>query len=338
MISFLLIDTCVWLDLIKNPNDELILSSMEELINLGDIQLIVPDLVKEEFYRNKDRVSDTARQRLSHEFKKVRNVIESFGNEINKSEVLESLDEVHHKLPIILDKVLFSIEKVESFFQKATKVTFPNDLYVNTSQRAIQKKAPFHKQKNSVPDALLMEIFYYFANKDKENNYIFITHNTNDFSDPIDNRKIHPDYLNYFDGVRIKYQINIFNVLKEIAPDSIELYFNEYDWLNETRSLTEILNSVDEFEQKVWYNRHCVLAEKISEGKIKIVTKQSSEKYNPNVILKSIWNGACKAAKNVEKKYSKDLGPWDDFEWGMINGKLSALRWILGDDWDMLDT
>jgi len=26
------------------------------------------------------------------------------------------------------------------------------------------------------------------------------------------------------------------------------------------------------------------------------------------------------------------------FEWGMINGKLSALRWVMGDEWDMLDT
>ena len=25
--------------------------------------------------------------------------------------------------------------------------------------------------------------------------------------------------------------------------------------------------------------------------------------------------------------------PYDEFEWGMVNGKLSALRWVLGDDW-----
>jgi hypothetical protein len=33
-----------------------------------------------------------------------------------------------------------------------------------------------------------------------------------------------------------------------------------------------------------------------------------------------------------------NLGPWDNFEWGMLNGKLSAVRWVSGDDWDMLNT
>lgn len=32
----------------------------------------------------------------------------------------------------------------------------------------------------------------------------------------------------------------------------------------------------------------------------------------------------------------ENLGPWSDFEWGMINDKLSAIRWMLGDEWDML--
>ena len=42
--------------------------------------------------------------------------------------------------------------------------------------------------------------------------------------------------------------------------------------------------------------------------------------------------------KRAENEYPEELGPWDDFEWGMLNGKLSAIRWMLGDEWDMLDT
>jgi hypothetical protein len=56
-------------------------------------------------------------------------------------------------------------------------------------------------------------------------------------------------------------------------------------------------------------------------------------------VQRDVWERALKAARRVEKKRGKkNLGPWSDLEWGMINGKLSALRWVLGDDWDMLDT
>jgi hypothetical protein len=47
---------------------------------------------------------------------------------------------------------------------------------------------------------------------------------------------------------------------------------------------------------------------------------------------------AEEAAARVRARLGDQLGPYDDFEWGMINGKLSALRWVLGDDWDFLDT
>lgn len=44
--------------------------------------------------------------------------------------------------------------------------------------------------------------------------------------------------------------------------------------------------------------------------------------------------------KRVEEVYKGlgELGPYTDFELGMLNGKLSALRWVLGSEWDFLDT
>src|SRR6266404_8121788 len=79
---------------------------------------------------------------------------------------------------------------------------------------------------------------------------------------------------------------------------------------------------------------------KIERGETKIVEKETFpiKDHLHRPIQRDVWEGALNAAAKVEKKYGlENLGPWDNFEWGMLNGKLSALRWVLGDGWDMLD-
>jgi PIN domain len=56
----ILIDTCVWLDLAKDYHQQAQLGILEELIELGEISLIVPRVIVEEFARNRARVIDTA--------------------------------------------------------------------------------------------------------------------------------------------------------------------------------------------------------------------------------------------------------------------------------------
>jgi len=91
------------------------------------------------------------------------------------------------------------------------------------------------------------------------------------------------------------------------------------------RTEAELLAAEQEFFDRVWYDRTLSGEERRGAG---------GEKLSDELIKK------IEAARNeVDAKYGKgSLGPYNQFEWGMINGKLSALRWVLGDEWDFLDT
>ena len=91
------------------------------------------------------------------------------------------------------------------------------------------------------------------------------------------------------------------------------------------RSQSEIVAAQEEFFDKVWYGRHLVFREDWEAGR---------ERWRGD----EIYQGALRAAERVRERWGEEnLAPYSDFDWGMINGKLSALRWVLGDDWDMLD-
>ena len=81
----------------------------------------------------------------------------------------------------------------------------------------------------------------------------------------------------------------------------------------------------------------------VQRGKRRLVTREEWDKAKPKdrrkMTIDTMWNGMLTIMKQTEEKLGPgEIGPWSNFDWGMINGKLSALRWVLGDEWDMLDT
>jgi len=109
------------------------------------------------------------------------------------------------------------------------------------------------------------------------------------------------------------------------SDDESDEFHEDMEYCEEPRSIEEIVEVTEEFLDKIWFDRHLSLRYRIENG---------METVNPD-----IWKGALQSAQQVIEKYGEEnLGPYSDFEWGMLNGKLSALRWVLGDEWDMLDT
>lgn len=83
---------------------------------------------------------------------------------------------------------------------------------------------------------------------------------------------------------------------------------------------------LQEFEacwDKVWWNRHQIWRQKIRAGEEALTENQ-----------KDVYQRAKKRAQEIEDKYGHENLGWDDFEWGVVSGRLSAIAWVLGASWD----
>lgn len=136
------------------------------------------------------------------------------------------------------------------------------------------------------------------------------------------------DFLeNYQRNNRPPFRIKYWErpTLERLARGKADLLRKYLLELGALRRQNEILAAEQEFFDKVWHERHLLFRHRVESGE--------------QTVSPELWKRALEAAEQVRQTYSESqLGPYDEFEWGMISGKLSALRWALGDDWDMLDT
>jgi hypothetical protein len=152
--------------------------------------------------------------------------------------------------------------------------------------------------------------------------YCFVTSNHRDFSLPNgDRRQPHPDLADLFASTQSRYCYGV-DGLNDVLAEHLGNDFleeqEEVDFLinaEEPRTLEEIVRAEQEFFDRVWYVRRVVHSETAD-----VSYPDRGAKYGRDELWKPIGEGHDKA-----------------WEYGYISGKLAALRWVLGSEWDFLD-
>ncbi len=340
----LLIDTSVWLDVAKDPRHLPLLDALFAMTEVGEVELILPQIVIDEFARNRDRVMASSRASLSSHFKRVKDAVVQFAPDGGRDAILKQLNEIDHRIATGGEAVNEAFALIEKLFTTSDPIPVSESVKARAADRAIAKLAPFHRQMNSIGDAIIIETYIdALSDRQADDVFAFVTHNTHDFSQKgADTRLSHPDLASLFDEDHSRYSTNLGALLNDYASDLIEEITFDRDYSQESRALSELLEAEDKLTTQIWYGRKWGIIARVENGAEKRVSKEvwegATREEQRGMIVDTIWDGMLAAMKSAEGQYPDELGPWTDFEWGMLNGKLSAIRWMLGDEWDMLDT
>lgn len=337
-----LIDTSVWLDMAGSYRAAPLVRALHEMCDNAQLEIIVPDIVREEFARNKDRVATQSAKALQSHLKSLRYALRGHVDQNAAQQARDALQGLDFSNATqensIVDQVQELMDHGENIHVETT--TFHRAM---AASRSLNGEAPCHRDRGSIADAILFEVYDELRQIPVADHiaFGFATTNHRDFSDPHgDNRTPHPHLASAF-GDRSHYILDIGQFVEETNPGALELGDFELGYSPEFRTLTELTEAENLLYRQVWYNRHMNRLYHVEQGTTKVVPEAdySRAPYRSDQILDTIWEGALAAAERTRQEVGvENLGPWDDFEWGMLNGKLSALRWVLGDDWDMLDT
>lgn len=230
---FLLIDTCVWINLAQKGD-------FDNLIRVADLHvhrdaiLLMPQQLKIEWERNKeDKVYKKEINSLNELIKKTTSfrdkILQDEEDKEKMTEYIKIAQEIKMEQAEYMGKQTLAI--FAEVMGLGTVLETTNDAKLKAIDWSLEKKPPFHKGKNSMGDALIfISCVDYLKNINVEEKVLyFITDNKDDFSEGNNPKILNRELVAYAEsqGVSVDYSLDLNGTLNNIFEEVTDLNYVE---------------------------------------------------------------------------------------------------------------
>jgi hypothetical protein len=222
-VLHLLIDTSTWLDMATRREGQKWIVPLRVLKFQGKLELLVPALIIDEFDRNRPRSESAVTASVLDRLRQLWRELREYAGD--KHEHVWLAETAQH-IPLVNATAPQNFWEIDELLRAGTILEPAGPEFARAVQRGLDKRAPFTSDKNSVADALLIEIYASQISEGGSSDvYAFVTSNYRDFSVPNgDRRQPHPDLAGLFDGTQSRYAYQV-EGLHEVL---VEQFGDEY--------------------------------------------------------------------------------------------------------------
>jgi hypothetical protein len=146
-VLHLLVDTSAWLDLAKRRDGQRLIVPIRVLMHQERLDILVPQVVIDEFERNRPRVEASMTSEVAQRFKLIRRDLVQYGSE-QQSGALEMLDQLAHQVPLIGAMTTRNFEEIREQLDRGTRIEPTADDRARVVARGLAKAAPFHRNRD----------------------------------------------------------------------------------------------------------------------------------------------------------------------------------------------
>jgi hypothetical protein len=240
-MNYFCLDTCTWIYLANGTEPVKFLEDLLDEINSGNLVIILPKIVLEEWNKNKadGNIMDGVKRtfiNINKSIKEISVIIDKIDYtskflrlindeednlKNNLDEAVKGLEKTKVDINSKIEENIYRIERIFSHHQTIV-VDTPNEVMLTAGKMAIEKKAPLHK-KNGFADALIVLTFLDYLDKNQrdEDVSVFISYNKEDFCElggtkKEDNKTLHPDLTPLFEKYKCNFHPILASALKEL--------------------------------------------------------------------------------------------------------------------------